>query len=160
MKKYIYFVFFICMIMLNFVTIGLSKGVVFADMDVNKQEITIIINNFDKMSEEYKKLFWNLDLPMTIVTSNLEQFDNFSKRQDKQKLSILNDKNVKKVEIISQNPQEMRNLIYNSISIAKEYGKCLLVFNLTTDSVENGYYALLDSMTLFEKMNVQLSYFD
>ena len=146
--------------MLNFVTIGLSKGVVIADMDVDKQEIIVVINNFDDMSEEYKKLFWDLDLPMSIVTSNLEQFDNFSKRQDKQKLSILSDKNVQKVEIISQNPQEMRNLIYNAISIAKEYGKCLIVFNLTTDSVENGYYAILDSMTLFERMNVQLSYFD
>lgn len=157
MKKYIYFVFFICVCILSFGNILIEKEI-FASMDIKNQEINIVIKSYDNLSMEYQKLFFNIDLPITIESTN--KLENDNQREDKQIISTFENNNITMYEISNQNPQEMRNIIYNAISFAKDNDKCYLVFNLNNETEENGYFALIDSMELFYNMGIHITFFN
>ena len=157
MKKYIYFVFFICVCIISFGNILIEKEV-FASMDIKNQEINIVIKSYDNLSKEYQKLFFNIDLPITIESTN--KLENDNQREDKQIISTFENNNITMYEISNQNPQDMRNIIYNAISFAKDNDKCYLVFNLNNETEENGYFALIDTMGLFCNMGIHITFFN
>ncbi len=157
MKKYIYFVFFICVCIISFGNILIEKEI-FASMDIKNQEINIVIKSYDNLSMEYQKLFFNIDLPITIESTN--KLENGNQREDKQIISTFENNNITMYEISNQNPQDMRNIIYNAISFAKDNDKCYLVFNLNNETEENGYFALIDTMGLFYNMGIHITFFN
>ena len=157
MKKYIYFVFFICVCIISFGNILIEKEI-FASMDIKNQEINIVIKSYDNLSMKYQKLFFNIDLPITIESTN--KLENDNQREDKQIISTFENNNITMYEISNQNPQDMRNIIYNAISFAKDNDKCYLVFNLNNETEENGYFPLIDTMELFYNMGIHITYFN
>ena len=105
-----------------------------------------------------KKLFFKKK--KTKKNKNTNKIKNDNKREDKQIISTFENNNITMYEISNQNPQDMRNIIYNAISFAKDNDKCYLVFNLNNETEENGYFALIDTMELFYNMGIHITYFN
>mgnify|MGYP006939715389 CR=1 FL=1 len=154
MKKYIPFVLFIFVLPFFCATVN---DIVFANDNSSNYGINIVVKNFDNLKAEYRELFFNISIPLTIESEIEIEKENI--KQNKQIIAKFNEKDIKKFEISTQNPQKMRNIIYNAISYAKDE-KCYLIFNLDKDSIENGYFALVDTLKIFYSMKVSVTYFN
>ena len=155
MKKCISFVFFI------FMQSGCcikTENIIFACDGVHDYELSIVVKNFDNLSSEYQKLFLDIDLP--ILLESEERFGENTQIQNKQFIANFDEKDIKTYTISNQNPQKMRNIIYNAISYAKDEDRCYLILDLNNDYVENGYFALIDTMELFYNMGIHITYFN
>lgn len=155
MKKCISFVLFIFML---FGCCIKTENIIFACDGVHNYELSIVVKNFDNLSSEYQKLFLDIDLP--ILLESKERFGKNTRIQNKQFIAKFDEKDIKTYIISNQNPQKMRNIIYNAISFAKDNDKCYLVFNLNNETEENGYFALIDTMELFYNMGIHITYFN
>ncbi len=122
--------------------------------------LIICLDNFDDISNEYKKKFWDLSMPLTLKTSNKDMYSDF--KQDDTKF-LTNSIIVPKLYMsiyANGDAKEIRNSIYNSVSISKEQGICILIINVCEENEETVYYALNDSLSVFDVNKIDLCTFN
>ena len=159
MKKLFLFGFIITLCVFGIYNTNFFKSEILANME-NKYNLIICIDNLDDVSDEYKEKFWNLSIPLTFKTSNRDIYQDF--KEDNSKLltnSIIVPRKYMSL-VASGDANEIRNTIYNSVSIAKEQGICILILKINQENEETLYYALCDSMSIFNVNKINLQTFN
>ena len=133
MKKIFLLIFIVLLFIFGVFNLNNYKSEIVAKME-NGCNLIICLDNFDNISEEYKEKFWNLSIPLTLKTSNKDLYNNL--KQDDTKFltnSIIVPKMYMSI-IASGDAQEIRNSIYNAVSITKEQGICILIINIDEEN--------------------------
>lgn len=159
MKKIFLFVFIVFMVMFGIYNPNYFNKKVFAKME-NDCNLIVCIDNFDDASDEYKEKFWNLEIPLTFKTINKENYSNFNESDTKYLTnSIIIPKKYMSL-VASGDATDMRNTIYNSVSIAKDQNVCILIFKINQENEETIYFALNDSLSIFSANKITLKTFN
>ena len=138
--------------------LNFKKSIFMVDA-MRENKIVICLNNFDNINDEYKEKFLNLNLSLTFKIFDKEIYKNYISKEKMFTNSIIIPKTYMSI-VAKGNSLEVRNAIYNSISVSKQQGICVLIMEMDKENEEIMYFALCDSMSLFKTNNIETETFD
>ena len=154
MKIKKYFIFCLIAISLLFSFSQYKNNEVFADMIKKSNDCIICLNNFDSVSDEYKKMFWDIKCPLTFQVNNTDDYSDYEKKFDKMLVNSLAIPKMYMSLVANGDGKSIRETLYNASEIAKNQGKCVVIIDMDKNDEEVVYYAIADSLPTLNKLNV------
>lgn len=114
----------------------------------------ICLNNFDDVSDDYKKLFWELNCPLTFQVNDTANYSSYSKRFDKMFINSLAIPRLFMSLIAEGTGEEIRKTFYDASEISHTQGQCIVIIDMAKNDEEVVYFAIKDSLPLLSKLNV------
>lgn len=151
MRKLCFIVITICLLMLCTNLYYRNKEC--SAMSIQTYNYIICIDHFDELSNEYKEMFWDLDIPISFVTAHRDKYK-FKQNYNKQFVDALAvPKNIMSI-VANGDAKELRQCLYNNMNVAKKNGLVIIIFDIKNLDEENVFYAITDSIKLLRNNDI------
>lgn len=144
MKKIILYLVFFC-ILFNFTIIQYP---VFADAKISK--VAICLEHLENLDEDLQNKFEDLKCPLSIKVFDVNSYARKLDRYYYYKFDL-----TKNVLVSTNNPSNMREVLYNALTVAKNDNYAIVIYDLSKLEPENVYFAISDSVVMLSKLGVQ-----